>query len=179
MIDRFERNAGELGVDLRGGQPAPGNIAGGLTTIEEKSLGAAKKGGKRADPERARVRRGPATRGLHVMDTPGNDIEQMVGMVAAGCNVVAFTTGRGTPTGSPIAPCIKIATNSSLYRRLAGDLDVNAGSVLDEGESLAAVGERIYAWILATASGRLTAAERNGNREFSISREQPTRSVRP
>ena len=71
------------------------------------------------------------------MDTPGNDIEQMVGMVAAGCKIVAFTTGRGTPTGSPIAPCIKIATNSSLYRRLAGDLDLNAGTALDEGEPLA------------------------------------------
>ena len=106
------------------------------------------------------------------MDTPGNDIEQMVGMVAAGCNVVAFTTGRGTPTGSPIAPCIKIATNSSLYERLADDLDVNAGSAL-EGEPLAAIGERIYETILATAGGRLTAAERHRNGEFSISREQP------
>ena len=173
MIERFERNAGALGVDLRGGQPVPGNIAGGLTTIEEKSLGAAKKGGSapiESVLEYAEAPRGP---GLHVMDTPGNDIEQMVGMVAAGCNVVAFTTGRGTPTGSPIAPCIKIATNSSLYRRLDGDLDLNAGSVLDEAEPLAGAGARIYASILATASGRLTAAERNGNREFSISREQP------
>jgi altronate dehydratase large subunit len=173
MIDRFERNAGDLGVDLRGGQPVPGNIAGGLTTIEEKSLGAAKKGGTAPIQSVLEYGEAPMLAGLHVMDTPGNDIEQMVGMVAAGCNIVAFTTGRGTPTGSPIAPCIKIATNSALYRRLAGDLDVNAGSILDEGESLAAVGARIYASILATASGQLTAAERNGNREFSISREQP------
>ena len=90
-----------MGIDLRGGQPVPGNIAGGLTTLEEKSLGAAKKGGSapiQSVLEYADPPRGP---GLHVMDTPGNDIEQMVGMVAAGCNVVAFTTGRGTPTGSP------------------------------------------------------------------------------
>jgi altronate dehydratase large subunit len=173
MIDRFEANVGVLGVDLRGGQPAPGNIEGGLTTIEEKSLGAAKKGGDAPIQSVLGYAEAPRSPGLHVMDTPGNDIEQMVGMVAAGCNIVAFTTGRGTPTGSPLAPCIKIATNSPLYRRLAGDLDVNAGSVLDEGESLADVGARIYAAILATASGRLTAAERNGNREFSISREQP------
>jgi altronate dehydratase large subunit len=173
MIDRFERTAGEIGVDLRGGQPVPGNIAGGLTTIEEKSLGAAKKGGSAQIQSVLEYAEAPRSAGLHVMDTPGNDIEQMVGMVAAGCNVVAFTTGRGTPTGSPIAPCIKIATNSSLYRRLSGDLDVNAGSVLDDGESLADVGARIYTSILAAASGQLTAAERNGNREFSISREQP------
>ena len=112
MIDRFERDAGELGVDLRGGQPAPGNIAGGLTTIEEKSLGAAKKGGSAPIQSVLEYAEAPRAAGLHVMDTPGNDIEQMVGMVAAGCKVVAFTTGRGTPTGSPIAPCIKIATNS-------------------------------------------------------------------
>jgi altronate dehydratase large subunit len=173
MIDRFERNAGDLGVDLRGGQPVPGNIAGGLTTIEEKSLGAAKKGGNAPIQSVLEYAEAPRTRGLHVMDTPGNDIEQMVGMVAAGCQIVAFTTGRGTPTGSPIAPCIKIATNSSLYFRLTDDLDLNAGTALDEGEPLAEIGERIYRAILATAAGQPTAAERHRDFEFSISREQP------
>jgi altronate dehydratase large subunit len=173
MIDRFERNAGDLGVDLRGGQPVPGNIAGGLTTIEEKSLGAAKKGGGAPIQSVLEYAVSPRTSGLHVMDTPGNDIEQMVGMVAAGCQIVAFTTGRGTPTGSPIAPCIKIATNSSLYRRLADDLDLNAGTALDEGETLADVGGRIYRLILATAAGQATAAERHRDFEFSISRERP------
>ena len=173
MIDRFERTAGAMGVDLRGGQPVPGNIAGGLTTLEEKSLGAAKKGGSAPIQSVLEYAEAPRSAGLHVMDTPGNDIEQMVGMVAAGCNVVAFTTGRGTPTGSPIAPCVKIATNSSLYHRLTDDLDVNAGTALDEGEPLAEIGQRIYETILAAAAGRQTAAERHGNREFSISREQP------
>ena len=173
MIARFERTAGAMGIDLRGGQPVPGNIAGGLTTLEEKSLGAAKKGGSAPIQSVLEYAEAPRSAGLHVMDTPGNDIEQMVGMVAAGCNIVAFTTGRGTPTGSPIAPCIKIATNSPLYERLTDDLDVNAGTALDEGEPLTEVGERIYETILATAAGRLTAAERHGNREFSISREQP------
>ena len=173
MIERFERNAGELGVDLRGGQPAPGNIAGGLTTIEEKSLGAAKKGGAAPIQSVLEYAEAPRTRGLHVMDTPGNDIEQMVGMVAAGCQIVAFTTGRGTPTGSPIAPCIKISTSSALYRRLADDLDLDAGTALDAGEPLAGVGERIYRTIIATAAGRPTAAERNRDHEFSISRERP------
>ena len=155
MIERFERTAGAMGVDLRGGQPVPGNIAGGLTTLEEKSLGAAKKGGSAPIQSVLEYAEAPRSPGLHVMDTPGNDIEQMVGMVAAGCNIVAFTTGRGTPTGSPIAPCIKIATNSSLFERLTDDLDVNAGAALDEGEPHAEVGERIYETILATAAGRL------------------------
>jgi altronate dehydratase large subunit len=173
MIDRFEQNAGELGVDLRGGQPAPGNIAGGLTTIEEKSLGAARKGGNAPIQSVLEYGVAPQTRGLHVMDTPGNDIEQMVGMVAAGCQIVAFTTGRGTPTGSPIAPCIKIATSSSLYRRLTDDLDLDAGTALDGGEPLAEIGERIFQAILATAAGQRTAAERHRDFQFSISRERP------
>jgi altronate dehydratase large subunit len=172
IIDRFEREAIALGVDLRGSQPVPGNIAGGLTTIEEKSLGAAKKGG--SGPLHGVVDFGQpiVTPGLNVMDTPGNDIEQMVGMVAAGAQVVAFTTGRGTPTGSPIAPCLKIATNTDIYERLRGDLDLDAGTVL-AGEPLADVGGRILAALCATASGDLTAAERHGNREFAISRLHP------
>jgi altronate dehydratase large subunit len=171
-IARFEDAASALGLDLRNGQPVPGNIAGGLTTIEEKSLGAAKKGGNGplhgvvdyAEPIR--------TPGLNVMDTPGNDIEQMVGMVAAGAQVVAFTTGRGTPTGSPIAPCLKIATNTDLYERLGGDLDLDAGTVL-AGEPLDDVGERILDAVIDTLNGSPTAAERHGNREFALSRLHP------
>jgi altronate dehydratase large subunit len=173
MIERFEVTVGELGVDLRGGQPVPGNIAGGLTTIEEKSLGAAKKGGGAPIQSVLEYGIAPSGAGLHVMDTPGNDIEQMVGMVAAGCQVVAFTTGRGTPTGSPIAPCLKIATNSAIAARLGDDVDLDAGTILTHGEPLDAVGERILAALVSAASGAPTASERHGNREFAISRERP------
>ena len=93
----------QLGVDIRGAQPAPGNIEGGLTTIEEKSLGAIKKAGSAPLVGVLGFAERPKLNGLNFMDTPGQDIEQMVAMVAGGCQLVAFTTGRGTPTGSPIA----------------------------------------------------------------------------
>jgi len=104
------------------------------------------------------------------MDTPGNDIEQMVGMVAAGAQVAAFTTGRGTPTGSAIVPVIKIATNSHTATRMRDNIDLNAGLILEGSETLESMGQRIYDAILAVSQGEATKAERLGHREFSISR---------
>jgi altronate dehydratase large subunit len=170
VILGFEQAIAELGVDVRGAQPTPGNQAGGLTTIEEKSLGAAKKGGGAPVSGVIDYAMRPARKGLNIMDTPGQDIEQMVGMVAGGCQVVAFTTGRGTPTGSPIAPCLKISTNTQTFQRMAGDIDLDAGVILNGEETVRSMGERIFFAILATASGEQTASERRGNREFAISR---------
>jgi altronate dehydratase large subunit len=169
VILGFERAIEELGVDVRGAQPTPGNQAGGLTTIEEKSLGAAKKGGNAPVAGVVDYAEQPAGPGLHIMDTPGQDIEQMVGMVAGGCQIVAFTTGRGTPTGSPIAPCLKISTNTATFERLAGDIDLDAGVILGGRETVRSMGERIYESLLLAAGGELTASERRGNREFAIS----------
>ena len=170
VILGFERAIEELGVDVRGAQPTPGNQAGGLTTIEEKSLGAAKKGGNAPVAGVVDYAERPAAPGLHIMDTPGQDIEQMVGMVAGGCQLVAFTTGRGTPTGSPIAPCLKISTNTATFERLDGDIDLDAGVILSGRESVRSMGERIYDALLRVAAGETTASERRGNREFAISR---------
>lgn len=170
VIHDFERAVRALGVDIRGAQPTPGNIEGGLTTIEEKSLGAAKKGGGAPLSGVVSFAEAPRARGLHLMDTPGHDIEQMVGLVAGGCQVVAFTTGRGTPTGSPIAPCLKIATNSATFRRMAGDIDLDAGTILTGEHSLQEMGEAIYHALLSVAAGATTCAELRGNREFAIRR---------
>ncbi len=170
IIHRYEAVVRAHGEDIRGANPAPGNIEGGLTTIEEKSLGAAKKGGTRPIQQVVEYAVRPQTAGLVIMDTPGNDIEQMVGMTAAGCQVAVFTTGRGTPTGSPIIPVIKVATNSRTAERMRDNIDLDAGLILDGRETLATMGRRIYEMILAVAQGELTKAERLGHREFSVSR---------
>ncbi len=163
-----ETGAARMGVDMRGTQPTPGNIAGGLTSIEEKSLGAITKGGSTPVQEFVPYAVRPMQRGLVIMDTPGNDPESVTGMVAGGAQVVVFTTGRGTPTGCPIAPVIKVATNSAMYRRLHEDMDLDAGTIVEQNEPLPAVGQRIFDEIVAAANGKETAAERLGTHEFAI-----------
>ncbi|SNZ15509.1 altronate dehydratase large subunit [Natronoarchaeum philippinense] len=176
LLDRVERReatAELMGVDLRGAQPSPGNQEGGLTTIEEKSLGAISKGG--TTPVRGIVdyaERLPTGGGLVLMDTPGYDIESVVGKVAGGAQVVAFTTGRGSTTGNPLAPVIKVTGNPKTADRLAANVDVDASDVID-GESIDAVGERIYETLLAVAGGERTAAERHRLEEFAVNELQP------
>lgn len=170
VITGFEAMIRDLGVDVRNAQPTPGNQAGGLTTIEEKSLGAAKKGGDSPVTGVLDFAQPPDAPGLYIMDTPGHDIEQMVGMVAGGANLAAFTTGRGTPTGSAITPVVKISTNTAIFARLAGDIDLDAGRILTGEETLESMGRTIYERLLEIAAGGLTSSERRGNHEFAISR---------
>ena len=170
IIYRYEAVVRAHGEDIRGANPTPGNMEGGLTTIEEKSLGAAKKGGTRLVQQVVEYAVRPTSHGLIIMDTPGNDIEQMVGMVAAGSQIAVFTTGRGTPTGSAIIPVIKVATNSHTAARMQDNIDLNAGLILEGTETLESMGRCIYETVLAVAGGELTKAERLGHREFSVSR---------
>lgn len=173
IVHGFERDVARHGVDLLGSQPAPGNIAGGLTTIEEKSLGAARKGGTGPITGVIDYAEPPTSTGLFIMDTPGQDIEQMVAMVAAGAQIVAFTTGKGTPTGSPIAPCLKISSNSDVARELSDLIDLDAGSIIEGSATIEEVGEQILEALIAAASGELTLSERRGNREFALSQIRP------
>jgi altronate dehydratase large subunit len=175
VIRRVEAEAVALGLDIRGTQPSPGNIRGGLTTIEEKSLGATHKGGERTPltdvvPYSARITK----RGLTVMDTPGLDVESVTGMVGGGAQVVVFTTGLGTPTGNPIAPVIKITGNAQTANSMADNLDGDVSGILDGRETLDAAAARLFDDVLAVCSGKTTAAERLGHREFAIHRRNPT-----
>ena len=175
IIRRVESEARSLGLDIRGTQPSPGNIRGGLTTIEEKSLGATHKGGERAPLEEVVGYAAPIRqKGLTVMDTPGLDVEAVTGMVGGGAQVVVFTTGLGTPTGNPIAPVIKITGNARTARQMADNIDLDVSGIMAETETLDASADRLFDEVLAVASGKETAAERLGHREFAIHRRNPT-----
>jgi altronate dehydratase large subunit len=175
IITRVEAEARALGLDIRGTQPSPGNIRGGLTTIEEKSLGATHKGGERARLEDVVGYAAPIRqKGLTVMDTPGLDVESVTGMVGGGAQLVVFTTGLGTPTGNPIAPVIKITGNARTARQMADNLDLEVSGVMSDTETLDQAADRLFDEVLAVASGKQTAAERLGHREFAIHRRNPT-----
>ncbi|MEG3147986.1 altronate dehydratase family protein [Sphingomonas sp. RT2P30] len=145
--------------------PSPGNVAGGITTLEEKSLGAVQKAGRAAVADVIGYGERIAVAGLTLLEAPGNDAVSSTALAAAGATAILFTTGRGTPLGFPV-PTIKISSNSDLARRKPGWIDFDAGSVLDQGFDAAegALLERIS----AIASGAETAAERNGEREIAI-----------
>jgi altronate hydrolase len=148
--------------------PSFGNKEGGLTTIFEKSLGAIAKGGSTAMVDVVHYAEPVKQKGFIVMDTPGYDPVSMTGIVAGGANVLVFTTGRGSVFGCKPAPSIKIATNSPLYHHMLGDMDINAGRVL-EGVTVEEVGREIFEEILAVASGKKTKSEINdvGEEEFA------------
>jgi len=146
--------------------PSPGNKAGGISTLEEKSLGCVQKGGTSRVNDvleyGERVRAG----GLSLLESPGNDPVAATALAASGCHMVLFSTGRGTPF-STIVPTLKISSNTPLFQKKAGWIDFNAGAILD-GESIDALAESFFAKVLATASGEPTKAEENGYREISI-----------
>lgn len=165
-----EDRAIQLGEDLRSGQPTPGNKVGGLSTIEEKSLGCMYKAGT-APFTGALDYSEPLPldkKGLYFMDTPGQDIDSITGMVAGGAQVIVFSTGRGTPTGSPIAPVIKITGNPETFRKMEDNLDVNAGRIISEGAKLPEIGEEVFELMLKVCNGQQTKAESLGHREFGI-----------
>ena len=155
--DYCARNGGEMNNN-----PSPGNKAGGLTTILEKSLGAAAKGGTTNLCGVYHYGERVNSRGFVFMDSPGYDPCSITGQVASGSNVVTFTTGRGSCYGCKPAPSIKLATNSPMFRRMEEDMDINCGEVLDENLSIDVMGERIFEKIIRVASGEPTKSEALG-----------------
>jgi altronate dehydratase large subunit len=170
VVARYEASINYEGIDIRGAQPSRGNIEGGLSTLEEKSLGAAKKAGNAAFTGVLEYAIAPTKAGLYFMDTPGHDIEQLTGFGAAGVNITVFTTGRGTPTGSAVMPTIKVATNSEMATAIPDIIDLNSGTIADGTQSLEENGKLIYQLILDVANGQLTKAELGGHHEFNLSR---------
>jgi altronate hydrolase len=163
----FHRLAGLFGQSANE-NPSPGNKAGGLVNIFQKSLGAVAKGGSTPLEDVLDYAEKIRTRGLTLMQSPGNDPESLGGMVAGGATVCGFTTGRGTTLGNAVCPVIKIASNTPMYEWMAADMDVNAGTIVDGTETIEEVGQRIFELVLAVAGGQKTASERLGHREFGI-----------
>ncbi len=142
--------------------PTPGNKAGGLTTILEKSLGAVAKGGTTNLTAVYKYAEPITEKGFVFMDTPGYDPVSATGQVAGGANIICFTTGRGSVFGCKPAPSLKLATNTPLFQRMGDDMDIDCGPIADGGATIAEMGERIFKLVLATASGRKSKSEELG-----------------
>jgi len=154
----WEEYTAREGAELNA-NPSPGNKAGGLTTILEKSLGAMAKAGSTNLVDVVRYAEPVRAKGFVFMDTPGYDPVAATGQVAGGANLVCFTTGRGSVFGCKPAPSIKLATNTPMYRRMEDDMDINCGTILDGDETVQQCGERIFEMILRVASGEKTKSE--------------------
>lgn len=170
VVARTERNLAAIDPACGLSDITPGNIEGGLTTIEEKSLGCIRKGGSRPYVQVVEYAQRPTKKGLVMMDTPGQDIQSLTGLMAGGAQIGIFTTGRGTPTGSAIAPIIKVVSNTQAFNRMRRNLDLNAGAVLDGEKTLDEMAREIVTTVLAVAEGKLTASEIAGHREFALRR---------
>ena len=159
IVKRYEDSIKLVGTDIRDGNPSPGNKAGGITTLEEKSLGCIHKGGHSIINEVLEYAERPHEKGLVIMDTPGNDMSSIVGMIAGGAQIIAFTSGRGAPTGHPIAPVIKITGNRETYRMMEDNTDIDASGIIYEPGSLPKLGDHIMNEVFEVAEGKLTKAE--------------------
>lgn len=168
IVRNIEETVRWMGSSLRGGNPSPGNIAGGISTIEEKSLGCIYKGGTTKIVEVVNYAEKPSKRGLVIMDSPGFDVDSVTGMVASGAQICIFSTGRGTPVGNPIIPVIKITGNPETYDKMRDNIDINAGAILKGESSIDDIGKIIFQEIIEVANGKMTKAESFGFSESSI-----------
>ena len=159
IVNRLEKDLERIGEDVRSAQPSPGNRAGGLSTLEEKSLGCIHKGGTTPVMEVLEYGDMPAGKGLVIMDTPGYDVLSVTAKVAGGCQMVLFTTGRGNPVGNPVAPVIKATANKNTYIKMGDNIDFDMSRALEGKISIDNLGEELFREIVAVANGKMTKAE--------------------
>ena len=170
IVHRFEEHLRNVGEEIRNGNPTPGNKAGGITTLEEKSLGCIHKSGHRPIQAVYDYAMPVDKKGLVIVDTPGNDPSSVAGMVAAGAQVVIFSTGRGTPTGNPISPVIKITANERTYGKMSDNIDIDCSRLLSEPEAMDEMADNTLQEIINVASGKITKSESLGFMEIAIAR---------
>lgn len=170
IVDRYERHFVVNGENVRDGNPTPGNKDGGLTTLEEKSLGCIHKGGESIIQEVFDYGEQVNCKGLVIMDTPGNDSSSLAGMAAGGAQVAVFSTGRGTALGNAIMPTIKITANRETYQNMSDDIDFDASGAIFDGVSIDQLGDELLKLVVETASGKFTNAEILGYNETSTMR---------
>ena len=159
IVERRENQLKAVNEDVRSGQPSPGNKAGGLSTIEEKSLGCIHKGGTTSVMEIVDYAEFPNEKGLVIMDTPGYDVLSVTAKVAGGCQLIIFTTGRGNPVGNPIAPVLKVTANKDTFDKMRDNIDLYFGEVLEGNRSINDLGDEVLEQVIRVANGRRTKAE--------------------
>ncbi len=168
ICEDYEKHLLTAGQDCRAGQPTPGNKEGGLSTIDEKSLGCIRKGGTRPIVEVLEQAMRPSKHGAIVMDTAGYDISSVTSMAAAGCQAIIFTTGRGTPTGNAIVPVLKVTANEHTYSWMEDNMDVDLSGIIRGESTIEESGAMLLEKIQALANGRLTKAEAYGFSDIAI-----------
>lgn len=168
VCQEYEEHLSKEGQDCRAGQPTPGNKTGGLSTIDEKSLGCIRKGGTRPVVEVLEQAERPAKQGAIVMDTAGYDISSVTALVAGGCNAVIFTTGRGTPTGNAIVPVLKVTANGETYEKMEDNMDVDLSGIIKGTKTIKESGQDLLKIIEEICNGRMTKAEAYGFSDIAV-----------
>lgn len=174
MVQWFEDEAKRHGVDMRGTNPTPDNIDGGLTTLEEKSLGAIAKGGSRPVVEVINYSEVPAKRGLVIMNTPSAACESMTGLLGGGSHMIIFSTGRGNAIGAPVSPTVKITGNPHTASAMRENIDVDVSAIISESEPMETAAERLWGEMVKIAEGKLTRCEVLKEDQLSVSRFGPS-----
>ncbi len=170
IVANVEKAANAVGATVAGGNPTPGNMAGGLTTIEEKSLGCIYKGGTSTIQGVLDFAERPSGKGLYIMDTPGHDAVSVSAKAAAGAHVCLFTTGRGSPLGNAIYPVIKVCANPATVAKMPDNIDFSAAGIIEGTATKEELGRALYRLMIEVCNGRLTNAEIIGHQEFAIHR---------